>query len=118
MGVWIEMQKRIKKAVCSLSLPLWECGLKFVWMNIILKLLQSLPLWECGLKYYLMVIICKPSVVTPLVGVWIEIPDCPLVPLPTASLPLWECGLKFVKFFHSPIVASVTPLVGVWIEIV
>ena len=58
-------------------------------------MLPSLPLWECGLK--LIGVLSNHSfvVVTPFVGVWIEIYHVD--------------GTTFSK--------SVTPFVGVWIEI-
>ena len=56
-----------------MSLPSWECGLKFSEREPLLQELKSLPSWECGLKSKL----CKGDVmvaeVTPFVGVWIEI---------------------------------------------
>ncbi len=54
--------------------------------------------------------------VTPCVGVWIEILMYPFTDFPFLSLPAWECGLKLkrnVKKYHALIV---TPCVGVWIE--
>ena len=55
--------------------------------------------------------------VTPLAGVWIEIPTWvhPLEHLP--SLPLRECGLKLQCFNGLAAGDRVTPLAGVWIEI-
>ena len=55
----------------------------------------SLPLWECGLKFTEVVSEITDKIVTPLVGVWIEI----ITKTETGyqivtSLPLWECGLK------------------------
>ena len=72
MGVWIEIIGDSGKKTQDMSLPLWECGLKYsipshppitfivapfvgVWIEIYLKIqidynLKSLPLWECGLK--------------------------------------------------------------------
>ena len=57
--------------------------------------MSSLPLWECGLKCYYLAKADNFDLVTPLVGVWIEI---------------------VLKIFGS-FVNVVTPLVGVWIEI-
>ena len=57
-----------------MSLPLWECGLKFSWTVRIIAYFLSLPLWECGLKWC---ISSHPR------------------PHPFWSLPLRECGLKF-----------------------
>ena len=56
-------------------------------------------------------------VVTPLVGVWIEIIVTACVNHICRSLPLWECGLKSFPYQRTPTTNSVTPLVGVWIEI-
>ena len=33
-----------------LSLPLWECGLKYGYTCSPINVIWSLPLWECGLK--------------------------------------------------------------------
>ena len=56
--------------------------------------------------------------VTPLVGVWIEIVfGSALIPPRTSSLPLWECGLKSTMSEPVPSSTYVTPLVGVWIDI-
>ena len=99
-----------------MSLPLWECGLKYGVWRVPVQHGWSLPLWECGLKYY----------------------NSDNSHNHFLSLPLWECGLKFrstglrhVNGCHSPCgsvdwnydylktgtLTSVTPLVGVWIEI-
>ena len=55
--------------------------------------------------------------VTPLVGVWIEIKYKQAYIRAFESLPLWECGLKFLKNTQLQSGQDVTPLVGVWIEI-
>ena len=96
-GVWIEIaQQNIQYLKNHVSLPLWECGLKFVFLLHLNKLFQSLPLRECGLKYQfepnlLDLLHCHslygsvdwnydsysmfeiPEDVTPFTGVWIEI---------------------------------------------
>ena len=57
----------------TLSLPLWECGLKSPTL-LALKLYDlSLPLWECGLKSDKANMPQLPPRVTPFMGVWIEI---------------------------------------------
>ena len=80
-----------------------------------------------------------PFLVTPFVGVWIEIPqsidsgitftslpswECGLkcrwgntYVTPVPSLPSWECGLKLCKWGGWWYSTAVTPFVGVWIEI-
>ena len=50
MGVWIEILARLSNSGQYMSLPLWECGLKYIKAKL-------------GLKGF---------IVTPLVGVWIE----------------------------------------------
>ncbi len=79
----------------EMSLPSWECGLKFFTQQNHVEPLLSLPSWECGLKYKYGFCIRICVLVTPFVGVWIEILNPIVVPL-----------LKIV-----------TPFVGVWIEI-
>ena len=97
------------------SLPLWECGLK-LWVNqAYWNVRRSLPLWECGLKFHKLqhtaltyrhspcgsvdwnispIASFNSNIVTPLVGVWIEISKKGLNFDLESSLPLWECGLK------------------------
>ena len=100
-----------------MSLPLRECGLKFLSFCFHLWLLVSLPLRECGLKFQILK-----------VGL-----------IHYTSLPLRECGLKSLISLprqwsncHSPcgsvdwntnkqgevFSSFVTPLAGVWIEII
>ena len=78
------------------SLPLWECGLKSPFQKALYPSISSLPLWECGLKLFL------PAV----------------NPYRTRSLPLWECGLKLRWRTAYSIRHGVTPFMGVWIEII
>ena len=56
---------------------------------------MSLPSWECGLKSKGTKMVMQSAVVTPFVGVWIEI---------------WKSP-------HNTAPPLVTPFVGVWIEI-
>ena len=77
----------------------------------------SLPLWECGLKFCTGRENRHDDRVTPLVGVWIEIKITIREAAEAWSLPLWECGLKSVSISDLPAQTVVTPLVGVWIEI-
>ena len=57
------------------------------------------------------------NVVTPCVGVWIEIPDLVSEFKSVLSLPAWECGLKSQILIQTLRIVRVTPCVGVWIEI-
>ena len=57
---------------------------------------MSLPSWECGLKYKVNFFNYDLPYVAPFVGVWIEIVKYNLnLKDVTPSLPSWECGLKF-----------------------
>ena len=97
MGVWIEIPAAILFfTTLTMSLPAWECGLKYDLCKIDAYRKVSLPAWECGLKYYGRVRKVDGNLVTPCVGVWIE--------MALAGLS-GNTGL-------------VTPCVGVWIEIV
>ena len=60
-------------SVILLSLPVWECGLKFTIGQEQPTVLASLPVWECGLKYHICLSCRSVRYVTPRVGVWIEI---------------------------------------------
>ena len=95
VGVWIEIGSFSSSTIPCASLPLWECGLKSKDRYIDSTGKQSLPLWECGLKFVIPGPDCKLYVVTPFVGVWIEIDK------------------SIVIRSH----VKVTPFVGVWIEI-
>ena len=55
--------------------------------------------------------------VTPFVGVWIEIAAALAEFAAAVSLPSWECGLKFTTVTKFSPKGLVTPFVGVWIEI-
>ena len=57
--------------------------------------------------------------VTPCVGVWIEIRrSTSYLLMAYMSLPAWECGLKSAILGYCHSLQDVTPCVGVWIEIV
>ena len=56
---------------------------------------KSLPLWECGLKSHNLTLLLKNQIVTPFMGVWIEM----------------------CVNLHHMMIFSVTPFMGVWIEI-
>ena len=73
-GVWIEIVPDASEGRerCG-SLPLRECGLKFICYATAFLVDQSLPLRECGLKLGRMEQVRARGGVTPLAGVWIEI---------------------------------------------
>ena len=73
-GVWIEIFNTIALSICTTSLPLRECGLKYEGFHGPGENgRRSLPLRECGLKWCYISETQPQSVVTPLAGVWIEI---------------------------------------------
>ena len=78
VGVWIEIETEEPQRQELLSLPVWECGLKYHTLIVKSTLDRSLPVWECGLKYFLMSSVNQ---------------------LASPSLPVWECGLKSIQRF-------------------
>ena len=119
VGVWIEIGFGNKvTGVGKSSLPAWECGLKS-WYPVAYSLVYlSLPAWECGLKSLRLPLNLMQQMVTPCVGVWIEIANIRfLAKVANMSLPAWECGLKSRSCKYLPSFSTVTPCVGVWIEI-
>ena len=95
VGVWIEISFWYKDFDGMASLPSWECGLKFFHPEELVSIKWSLPSWECGLKFCTFLSMLFSTLVTPFVGVWIEI---------------WKETMKMIQHL-------VTPFVGVWIEI-
>ena len=76
VGVWIEISYGGRKEKTMESLPSWECGLKSGMDRLPGCRPTSLPSWECGLKFWLRKLNKMEAVVTPFVGVWIEIQIC------------------------------------------
>ena len=95
LGVWIEIHSSAPAPSSHQSLPSWECGLKLItvkrnlwyvtslpsrecglklhgifWVG---EIITSLPSRECGLKYVLGGLPFFVDLVTPFLGVWIEI---------------------------------------------
>ena len=94
-----------------MSLPLWECGLKYLLAAASLLPLLSLPLWECGLKSLKKKKRQPFDCVAPFVGVWIEIfINTNILLIDILSLPLWECGLKSVIDSNIAVAAGSLPL--------
>ena len=96
MGVWIEIGHVTNSAVPPAS---------------------SLPSWECGLKSSLSTTTLLYLIVTPFVGVWIEISSMIFVVL---MIPVTPFVGVWIEIYHSPcchLLQKVTPFVGVWIEI-
>ena len=76
----------------------------------------SLPSWECGLKYVKRANSNRCHFVTPFVGVWIEIFACLPLPLLRHVTPFVGVWIEIHKRRTGSSRASVTPFVGVWIE--
>ena len=116
VGAWIEITRCTRAERCSMSLPVWERGLKWFFALTPEVSSVSLPVWERGLKYCVGILEYINVAVAPRVGAWIEMTmkNC-LTPI-SASLPVWERGLKFqgVKFVSR--YECVAPRVGAWIE--
>ncbi len=75
-------------------------------------------MWGCGLKLLVRSYSILIPIVTPYVGVWIEISQiCECKKAVLGSPPMWGCGLKFDGDSQVVDLADVTPYVGVWIEI-
>ena len=78
----------------------------------------SLPLWECGLKFNKAFQIATSNLVTPPVGVWIEmISEKEVFGLDLVT-PLVGVWIEIALYGSGRGIQAVTPLVGVWIEIV
>ena len=80
-------------------------------------MVMSLPSWECGLKLRKEEKVLLHLIVTPFVGVWIEISSLAL-----SLLPRFRHSLRGSVDWNWPTSATnsfpfVTPFVGVWIEI-
>ena len=50
MGAWIETLVLSVSRLLTVSLPVWERGLKLMLLLFYVKKLMSLPVWERGLK--------------------------------------------------------------------
>ena len=93
-GVWIEINR-----IASVRVFLVVTPFAGVWIEIFSRRnpagwVASLPLRECGLKYISGHAPAQGHKVTPFAGVWIEIPKLFLYSASIKSLPLRECGLK------------------------
>ena len=77
----------------------------------------SLPLWECGLKSYVYGTDRLADHVTPFVGVWIEITQSKYFVASRKVTPFVGVWIEICITSESVIPVSVTPFVGVWIEI-
>ena len=97
MGVWIEIEMNVANILEDLSLPLWECGLKSANALYIPLAVLVTPLVGVWIEILRPPQKRESDAVTPLVGVWIEICGKRRGDQCGQSLPLWECGLKYSK---------------------
>ena len=73
VGVWIEMPRMLYQLVSHLSLPSWECGLKYDFACVPLLVVVVAPFVGVWIEMYHPSNPFDPSSVAPFVGVWIEI---------------------------------------------
>ena len=78
---------------------------------------QSLPLRECGLKFLSNAHLYLFQIVTPLAGVWIEISVRSCCPRSFLVTPLAGVWIEICRDNKCRFLCCVTPLAGVWIEI-
>ena len=70
-----DIEQKIRKLLVNIAVaPFVGVWIEIVSNEVeILNRKESLPLWECGLKYLLMYYAVSLVAVAPFVGVWIEI---------------------------------------------
>ena len=78
---------------------------------------MSLPSWECGLKYLIYANLILQLHVTPFVGVWIEIYQTKQPKLSADVTPFVGVWIEIERGEQMEYSRWVTPFVGVWIEI-
>ena len=78
----------------------------------------SLPSWECGLKLHKFAAPLPAHLVTPFVGVWIEILSNIEDPHAFTVTPFVGVWIEIASAILRCSAVFVTPFVGVWIEIV
>ena len=84
----------VEEIVCDLSLPLWECGLKYLCEVGEKRRKESLPLRECGLKFPAKAFQLFLLLSLPLRECGLKSSCGLFVAMYIVSLPLRECGLK------------------------
>ena len=73
VGVWIEIQIVKSPVIDDIVAPLVGVWIEMIKIPPYFRKVLSLPSWECGLKYVCFRVIHSAARVAPLVGVWIEI---------------------------------------------
>ena len=97
VGAWIEITMPPDKKTISLSLPLWERGLKYCPCISCGEDYMSLPLWERGLKFKFIRHISPSPLSLPLWERGLKYHSSSFLIIISTSLPLWERGLKYRK---------------------
>ena len=102
VGVWIEIAVKCFVTHWVLSLPSWECGLKYLDKVSTNPQPQVTPFVGVWIEMNVYSGVAIKVFVTPFVGVWIEI-QCAVGMLTHSkqSLPSWECGLKSLTYDDS-----------------
>ncbi len=77
---------------------------------------MSLPSWECGLKFRQLLFQCFDCSVTPFMGVWIEISRRKARKISDLVTPFMGVWIEIRKGTVSFSNFCVTPFMGVWIE--
>ena len=102
----------------ALSHPLWVCGLKSFVDCIYHRVGKSHPLWVCGLKYCPLHQPRSLRLVTPFMGVWIEIFQRYARSAVIFVTPFMGVWIEIERLWPLLLACGVTPFMGVWIEIV
>ena len=90
MGVWIEIDlEQYYNPIQGVSLPLWECGLKFPGAFVISSGPAVTPFMGVWIEILFPLAGLLPKIVTPFMGVWIEICSCLLPRCPCRSHSLY-----------------------------
>ena len=101
MGAWIEIKNGAKtNANKTMSLPLWERGLKCYNLSLFPVRLRVASLVGAWIEIPVLCIALCVAKVASLVGAWIEIFNLCEGRLLALSLPLWERGLKYKGCHH------------------
>ncbi len=101
-GVWIEIPLSPQRAPSVPSLPIRECGLKFVRKNTNIAPNMSLPIRECGLKSFYQTVQTPQAPSLPIRECGLKCQWRPCIHLLFPSLPIRECGLKYgICIIHS-----------------
>ena len=94
VGAWIETPRCIVQLPKTLSLPMWERGLKPANNYTVNSLWESLPMWERGLKLEACHADAMHGRSLPMWERGLKLPHTSRHCMRFPSLPMWERGLK------------------------